>query len=352
MIAYFVYHLDSYSGAAQQALKLSTQIDEKVLFFNFNYKGYKKKILDDNRIIIDMTANKLINVIIIIYFSLVYKIKIYHLHGFFIYGLLLGKLLKKKIILKTTLLGDDDFESIMKRKFGKLKIRVIQKSVDYNIVLTERTKEKNSKYFPIKKIKKIPNGVDIDLSQKIDKEKYSFCFVGLVCERKNTLESIKYFNKYYSNLNNAKLYIVGPYENVENNREFSEEYVKKCFDYIRANNLEKKVIFTGKLSKDKTYDIYKKSSALLFFSKKEGMPNVLLEAMAHKCIPVVSDMDGVSKEIIGDNGGFVLNQYDINIDIQKIDSLIKKDIAINIIRNSFTIDKIASCYANIYSRLF
>jgi len=70
------------------------------------------------------------------------------------------------------------------------------------------------------------------------------------------------------------------------------------------------VIFTGKLSKDKTYDIYKKSVALLFFSKKEGMPNVLLEAMAHNCIPIVSDIYEVSKEIIGDNGEFILNQYE------------------------------------------
>jgi len=243
MIAYFVYNLDSYSGAAQQALKLSTKIDEKVLFFNFNYKGYRKKLLDNKRVVIHMTKNKLINIIIIIYFSIVYKIKIYHLHGFFIYGLLLGKLLKKKIILKTTLLGDDDFESIMKKKFGKFKIKLIKKSVDYNIVLTEKTREKNSKYFPIEKIKKIPNGVDIDLSQKIKKEKYSFCFVGLVCERKNTLESIKYFHKYYSNLSNAKLYIVGPYKNIKNNREFNEEYVKKCFAYIHFNNLEKKSDF-------------------------------------------------------------------------------------------------------------
>lgn len=350
MIAYFVYNLDSYSGAAQQALKLSNALSNKIVFFNFNYTKIEKSKIDGN-IIINMGKNKLLNLLSIIYYSYLYDLKIYHLHGFFLYGLLLGGVLRRKVILKTTMMGDDDFKSIKKRKFGTIKLWLINKVVDINIVLTEKTKEININHFSKDKIVKIPNGVDINLEQVIVKERNSFCFVGLVCERKNTLESIKYFNKFYKNLDEAKLYIVGPYENIENISDFTDEYVQSCFKYVRDENLDSKVIFTGKLSKNDTYEIYKRSKALLFFSKKEGMPNVLLEAMAHNCVPIVSEMDGVSREIIVENSGYILEEFSSCVDIKDINFLIYKKIMIKTIKEKYQLTTTATVYDKIYSEL-
>lgn len=79
--------------------------------------------------------------------------------------------------------------------------------------------------------------------------------MGLVCERKKTYESIKYFIDNYSQDETSKMYVVGPYKNMQNNHEFSNEYVNSCFELIKNNNLEKRVIFTDRVSKEETQNM-------------------------------------------------------------------------------------------------
>jgi glycosyltransferase involved in cell wall biosynthesis len=284
-----------------------------------------------------------------VYYTLKYKIKIYHLHGFFLYGLILGFILKKKVILKTTMIHDDDLDAISKRKYGKFKVWLIKKVVDINIALTKKIKEINSKYIEESKILEIPNGIEVEKLDYTDKKESNiFCFVGLICERKNTLKSIEYFKENYSGLENAKLYIVGPYKNIDNISDFDPKYVEKCLSYVAENNLQKKVIFTDILSAKQTYEIYQKSKALLFFSKKEGMPNVVIEAMAHNCVPILSPMDGVANEIVEDKYGFVLDNKFETIAIDKIESLIRSGSLLDRIKEKYLLQNIAKKYMRIY----
>ena len=185
----------------------------------------------------------------------------------------------------------------------------------------QKIKDINSKYIDNSKIELIPNGVLMAENCPTLKEKENaFCFVGLVCERKKTYESIKYFIDNYSQDITTKMYVVGPYKNMQNNHEFSDEYVNKCFELIKNNALENRVIFTDRVSKEETQNIFKKSKALLFFSDKEGMPNVVLEAMANNCVPITSEMDGVIREIFEDKKqGFILDGDFEKINISLID---------------------------------
>lgn len=138
---------------------------------------------------------------------------------------------------------------------------------------------------------------------------------------------------------------------MQNNHEFSNEYVNSCFELIKNNKLENRVIFTDRVSKEETQNIFKKCKALLFFSDKEGMPNVVLEAMANNCVPITSEMDGVIREIFEDKKqGFILDGDFKKINISLIDEFIKNKVSYLHIKNKFGIELIAEKYRGIYDK--
>ncbi len=351
MIAYFVHNLDSYSGAAQQALLLARYMKRDILFFNHNNKSFKKYKHNEFIETIDLPQNRFLQALIILFFTLKYNIKIYHFHGSFNVGMFIGAFLRKKMILKTTLLGDDDFDTFASKRSWKIRYFLI-KQIYKNIVLSKKLKEINSKYIDDSKIELIPNGVLLaENCPTLEEKENAFCFVGLVCERKKTYESIKYFIENYAEDTTSKMYVVGPYKNIQNNHEFSVEYVAKCFDLIKSNALENRVIFIDRVSKEETQSIFKKSKVLLFFSDKEGMPNVVLEAMANNCVPITSEMDRVIREIFENKKqGFILDGDFEKVDISLINELIENRVAYLHVRDRFGIDVIAGKYRGIYDK--
>jgi len=351
MIAYFVHNLDSYSGAAQQALLLAKHMKRDILFFNHNNKTFQKYKHNQFIEIIDLPQNRFFQALIILFFTLKYSIRIYHFHGSFNVGMFIGTILRKKMILKTTLLGDDDFDTFASKRSWKIRYFSI-KHIYKNIVLSKKLKEINSKYIDNSKIELIPNGVLLaENCPTLEEKENAFCFVGLVCERKKTYESIKYFIENYAEDTTSKMYVVGPYKNIQNNHEFSVEYVAKCFDLIKSNALENRVIFIDRVSKEETQSIFKKSKVLLFFSDKEGMPNVVLEAMANNCVPITSEMDRVIREIFENKKqGFILDGDFEKVDISLINELIENRVAYLHVRDRFGIDVIAGKYRGIYDK--
>lgn len=353
MIAYFVFNLDTHSGAAQQALLLARNINHHVLIFNYNSKTpYKKKYrITDHIEAIDMPNSMILATFIAFIYTLKYGIKIYHLHGGFPNFQLLGILLARKNIVKTTLMGSDDFDTLSKKKKWKVWHFLFQR-VSKNIVLSNKMSEVNSKYINSNKIVKISNGVLLPeiCPTLLDKEN-SFCFVGTVCERKRTYESIEYFINNYSNIPETKMYIIGPYQKINSNYEFNDEYVSNCLSLVVKHNLIERIIFTDRVSKDETLEYLSRCKGLLFFSDKEGMPNVVLEAMANNCVPIVSDMDGVTSEIFDNSiGGFILDDFKTKISIEKIENLIKSQSPYLTIQKS-SIKNIAQKYNTLYSEL-
>lgn len=348
-IAYFVYNLNSYSGAAQQAFLLAKHLKKKIIFFNVENKNFSKWEYNNLIQIIDLPKKNIFyRFLIVIFYTFKYKIKFYHFHGLFL-EMLLGVLLRRKIILKTTLLGEDDFDSVKKRKLSLLFLYLI-KRVDKNIVLSEKLYEINSRYIDKSKIAIIPNGVIIDstppqLSQKED----IFCFVGIICERKRVYESIKYFIDNYSAYKTTKMYLIGPYRKTFENREINEEYVYKCFQLIHQYGLKDRIIFTGLLEKSKIIEIFKKSKALIFFSNKEGMPNAVLEAMVNNCVPITTEIGGVAREIFEDKKhGFILDDDFKKVGIGLINDLIEKKAPYNRVKAVFDINIIVQRYRQIY----
>lgn len=354
-IAYFTYNLNSYSGAAQQALSLAKNLpnDYKIYIFNFDTTptDFNLKLIHKNIFKIDLPKSIFKQFLLISKISLKEKISIFHLHVLNYFVIVIGYFLRKKVILKTTMMGSDDFNSKKNSKFGYLKLRII-KLIDINIALTNIIKESNSKFIDFNRIEKIPNGVVINNNINNNLKSNIFVFIGLVCERKATYKSIEYFINHYSKIKESKLYIIGPNSKKDGIEEFDPEYYQKCLNLIKIHQMTDKIIFTGLLDKNIIREILIKTKVLLFFSNKEGMPNVVIETMAYNCVPITSPIDGAAKEIFDDRmNGFILNDLNDRVSIDDINKMILNNSPYNKVKEKFDLMNISLKYAKLYSSL-
>lgn len=346
MIAYFVYNLNSYSGAAQQALLLAKTVDLPIVIFNHENGKYNNVNCNEKITIITLPSSNLLKLFCIVFYTMRMNVKIYHHHGFFKHGLLLGRLLGRVNILKTTLMKSDDFETLHKTFKSKLLFKLLIGCVDLNVCLTRLLKEKNQIFLSEEKIVVIPNMADCSSRPTLTKKENIFCFVGLVCARKRAYESIKYFLEHYAMLPGAMMYVVGP---LVGDKEGNLEYVEACKDLVKNFNATEQVIFTGRVAKEEVLDFYYRSKALIFFSENEGMPNVMLEAMAHNCAPITTGIGGIAQEILGGLGkDLIVEDPRVSVPMNTIDTLLENKRLENKIKELFSGEVISELYRRCY----
>ncbi len=200
----------------------------------------------------------------------------------------------------------------------------------------------------------IPNGIDVDKFSKVNRiehETFNIGMVGRVVPIKDILTAIKAFSIVAKEMENARLYIIGPTDE-------DEEYYQKCVELIDLLELDDKVIFTGKVNVLSYYGII---DVLLLSSVSEGQPLVQLEAMA--CgIPVVVTNVGNCAEIALDpdgQSGFVVEPKDYITMSEKILELAKnKDLwytfsenGRRVVREKYTLSKMIESYLNLYKEV-
>ena len=97
------------------------------------------------------------------------------------------------------------------------------------------------------------------------------------------------------------LKIIGPYENISG--EYNQDYIEACLSYRCSGIID----FLGLVNQSEVKDLLSKSLYLIHFSEKEGMPNVVLEALASRVYPIVGPMGGLANELIDDGvSGFII----------------------------------------------
>lgn len=317
-VLYVVRNLDRYSGAARQAINLALIFKKNGIRIDILNVSDSKKNNDffHPELIITTVTRTESNIVL---FNILMEYYIVHFHGVFMKLFIFSKLAGNKNILKSTLDGEDDFLTLTSGKKRYIKKLILKHSIDLNNGLTSQITNKNKKIIDQKKIITINNFVNVSSAAAIHKEN-TFIYSGAIIQRKNPHLSIEYFLKNFYKLENSKLFLIGP-SNIE--EEFGDiDYAMKLKS--KYFELKEKIIFIDNLPHTELQEYFSKSKALLFFSEREGMPNVVLEALANNCFPILSSMNGLSKEILTKiDSGMILKNINDSIDIRDIENSIK-----------------------------
>lgn len=249
---------------------------------------------------------------------------ILHFHVLWWAGLLMAYRAKRygiPTIYQSVLLNEDTPSGIISQKLGKLKIRYLKK---FTVILpiSDFLTEDYLKFgFQPLQVQTLMNSVDTDVFTPVGSEaekrktrqKYSLpkdakvlIFVGSIIWRKGVDILIEAFMKAEKEFKELYLVVVGA-RNKQENPSIDDNFIHNLLNTIHTNELDEKVRFLG-LVQDRAQlaEIYRLSDIFVFPSRNEGLPNVVLEALACGLPVVVSNLP-VLKNVIRDreNGFFV-----------------------------------------------
>lgn len=198
-------------------------------------------------------------------------------------------------------------------EFNKKIDSFLRPKYDYNIAcgkIVYDFYEKNTKYFNKEKTIILSNAIDIneinnfDISKteevrkefNIPEDKAIIGFIGRLDEQKGIIPFIKELTKYKDEFSDSKFLLVGS---------GSQEDVIR--NIIKENKLENAFILTG--FQESVYKFYPLIDIFFLPSLYEGLPMVLLEAMAFGKPIVTMDVGSIS-EVINDNTGILIKRKD------------------------------------------
>lgn len=99
----------------------------------------------------------------------------------------------------------------------------------------------------------------------------------------------------------------------------------ECYPYIQDfladKNLGSKVQLLGRIDKKEMPNFWKRQDVYLNFSEYEGTSLSMLEAMSYACVPVVTDVSGVSEFVADGTNGYVCQVGDLDGIVEAIKKL-------------------------------
>lgn len=219
-------------------------------------------------------------------------------------------MMKKYHILKAkTVIRECNMPSRQK----KIVRDIASKYYKYADAIIAQTKEMGEEIVQVyginpQKVHTIYNPTDKQLIDKAIKEsaglekKYiNYIGVGRVARQKDFMTMVKAFNIVHQDNPMTRLYIVGNYADDSVKRELDE--------YIANNNLIENVIFTG--FQDNPYKYINEADVFLLSSVKEGLPNVMLDAMyLKKSVVVTRSIPFISQAVNEGVNGFTVEVGD------------------------------------------
>ncbi len=153
------------------------------------------------------------------------------------------------------------------------------------------------------KIIVIHNGVEIQPDKKTLNIEHptsstQIVFVGRLAQPKDPLLLLKSFNSLPSELKDkAQISIIG------------EGPKRKGLDkFIEKNRLEEKVKLLGSISREKVFEVLRKSDIFVLISNWEGFPYTIIEAMSSSLAIIASEVGGIKEAI--DNCGILVKRGD------------------------------------------
>ena len=242
-----------------------------------------------------------------------------HAHGTYQHGPVgfMGRLLGKPTFLKVAMAESDIAFQRQGRIWGRIN-KFFVRRFDHYIATSEQIRQEFLDCgFPPDSIVKIANGVDTErfhppgsIQEKEDlKRKFGFpagpliIYCGMIIPRKNVDLIVKVFCDIHKTNLTSHLALVGPWP--EETASESGGYIGHLHRLLRGAGLEKHVTFAGY---QECIEQYLRAADLFFFpSKQEGMPNVLLEAMASGLPCIASRISGTEDLIENGVNGLLLD---------------------------------------------
>tara|TARA_B100000900_G_scaffold416182_1_gene449787 strand:+ start:1421 stop:2536 length:1116 start_codon:yes stop_codon:yes gene_type:complete len=207
------------------------------------------------------------------------------------------------------------------RKIYEKKFRSACENSDKIIAVSNQTKKDIINFFDIKenKIEVIYQGCNpvfksekktneiLEVKKKFNLFEDYLLYVGSIEERKNLMTLLHSLN----DLQNRNLIIIGD----------GKSYKEKCIQYIKKNNLSKKVKILTDLNLHEISCIYQNANIMIYPSIFEGFGIPILEALNSK-IPVITSRGGCFLEAGGENSLYVdpMSSDEISNSIIKIDN--------------------------------
>ncbi len=271
------------------------------------------------------------------------KIDLVHAHQAVTHAYIAAKALRKsQIPLVVTIWGSDVLLNPKKSILHRLMNRYILRHADHLTMDAQFIKTH------VEKIAKknlnctfITYGVDVPDENILHKKEKIFYSNRLLEPLYNIENIILSFDKLVQNqdFSDYKLLIAGLGS--------EERRLKKL---VESKGLSKKIIFLGWLNKEENFAHYSKARFFVSVPKSDGTSVSLLEAMAHGCIPIVSDLPANREWVNDKENGLIVQPSSLHFlndcHIFDFDKTVK--INNNIIRNRAGKEHAAATFLQLY----
>ncbi|MCK8479551.1 glycosyltransferase [Psychroserpens algicola] len=164
---------------------------------------------------------------------------------------------------------------------------------------------------PCLTMEEVHNGNLIAQNKTITKGTISLCFVG----RLEPEKGLDLFIKALKHLTAEEKTMIQQVDVVGDGKR--KDIYKKMTD-----DLEVDVVFHGFVSREDVHRIYKSTHAIVLPSASEGFPKVIAEALNFGCIPVVSNVSGISHYVKHQQNGFLLDTISVESIVSALKSII------------------------------
>lgn len=221
-------------------------------------------------------------------------------------------------IYQSVLLDADTPGNMLNERFGRLKVALLKNFTRILALSDFLAHDYLNNAFSQGQVVTLMNSVDTQIFYPCQTQKEKLLlrqklglpiistiliFVGSIIHRKGVDVLVEAFKQVSQKNPDLFLLLVGPHK-IQENPSVDENWIASLQTSLAEANLTSKVIFLGLVSdRQSLSELYRASDVFVFPSRKEGLGNVVLEAMASG-LPVVSSDLPVLKNVIlhGENG--------------------------------------------------
>ncbi|MGA9292741.1 MAG: glycosyltransferase family 4 protein, partial [Ignavibacteriaceae bacterium] len=222
--------------------------------------------------------------------------------------------------------------------FLRFRNKLIKKANAFISLSSEITSEFKKYGIGVEKIYEIPNPVDQDIFCKVhDEEKKKIkaklnfpinkkilIYTGRLVYEKGLPFLLKVWNEIQKNNDDLFLVLVG------SGGDFAYSCEKEIKEYVKENQLENGVIFTGKVDVKRIHEYLKSADIFIFPTERgEGLPNSVLEAMACGLVIVTNPVSGISDVVKDKVNGFLMEKGNVEQYCNYINMLNKDEHLLN-----------------------